>query len=71
MAIRAGYSVNYVNDSFFTAAQNAVVGNAGLSSAKTLTPLNGPKVSSPLAIAPPPFQPLRLSRSRTIWRRLD
>jgi hypothetical protein len=55
MAIRAGYSINYVNDAFFTAAQNATVGNAGLSSAKTLTKLNGPTVSSPVTITPPPF----------------
>jgi len=55
MAIRAGYSINYVNDAFFTAAQNAVTGNAGLSSAKTITALNGPTVSAPATIAIPPF----------------
>lgn len=55
MALRAGYSINYVNDSFITAAQNATVGNAGLSSGKTLRALNGPTVSSPLTITPPPF----------------
>lgn len=55
MALRAGYSINYVNDSFITAAQNAAVGNAGLSSQKTLRALDGPTVSSPLTITPPPF----------------
>src|SRR5262249_20158335 len=55
MAIRAGYSINYVNDGFFTAAQNAAAGNAGLSSGVTLTPLAGPTVSSPVAIPVPPF----------------
>lgn len=55
MAVRAGYSINYVNDSFVTAALNAVTGNAGLASTKTLRSLNGPTVSSPLTITPPPF----------------
>ncbi|HEY6946353.1 MAG TPA: TonB-dependent receptor [Candidatus Acidoferrum sp.] len=55
MAVRAGYSVNYVNDSFFTAAANAANGNAGLSSAKSITNLNGPTVSAPAAIPTPPF----------------
>jgi hypothetical protein len=55
MAVRAGYSINYVNDSFVTAALNAVTGNAGLASSKTLRSLNGPTASSPLTITAPPF----------------
>ncbi len=54
MAIRAGYSVNYVNDAFFTAAQNAASGNAGL--ATTVNPTNlVATVSSPFALTAPPF----------------
>ena len=30
-AVRAGFSINYVNDEFFTAADNAAAGNTGLS----------------------------------------
>jgi Carboxypeptidase regulatory-like domain len=54
MAIRAGYSINYVNDSFITAAANAASGNAGLST--TVNPTNlVATVSSPFALTPPPF----------------
>ena len=35
-AVRAGFSINYVNDEFFTAADNAAAGNTGLS----VTPQN-------------------------------
>jgi hypothetical protein len=57
-AVRAGFSMNYVNDSFFTAAQNAVAGNAGLSTTATADPvgLNGPTVSNPVGVAVPSFQ---------------
>jgi hypothetical protein len=55
MAIRAGYSINYVNDSFVTAAANAAAGNAGLSSGKTLNNLPNVTVSAPLTITPPTF----------------
>jgi len=54
MAVRAGYSVNYVNDSFITAAQNAANGNAGLST--TVNPQNlVATVSSPAPIVAPAF----------------
>ncbi len=35
-AVRAGFSINYVNDEYFTAADNAAAGNTGLSA----TPAN-------------------------------
>jgi hypothetical protein len=56
-AIRAGFSMNFVNDSFFTAADNAAAGNAGLSTTLTADSvgLAGPTVSNPVTIAPPPF----------------
>jgi len=57
-AVRAGFSMNFVNDSFFTAAQNAFVGNAGLSTINTADPngLDGTfTVSSPAAVPAPPF----------------
>ena len=56
LAVRAGFSFNYVNDSFFVAAQNAATGNAGLSSSVLLTPLSGPTVSSPAKATAPPFK---------------
>jgi len=58
-AIRAGFSINYVNDEFFTAADNAAVGNTGLSTNSQNSPLNGPTVSNPMGagtVTPPPFQ---------------
>jgi len=58
-AVRAGFSMNYANDQFFTAADNAAAGNTGL----TVSPINsglfGPTVSNPLGaqtLTPPPFQ---------------
>ena len=56
-AVRAGFSMNFVNDEFFTAAENAVAGNAGLSTTLTAAAngLAGPTVSNPVAITPPSF----------------
>lgn len=39
--IRGGLSINYVNDEFIRAADNALLGNAGLSASNTLPNLNG------------------------------
>ncbi|HKV23682.1 MAG TPA: TonB-dependent receptor [Candidatus Acidoferrum sp.] len=60
-AIRAGFSMNYVNDEFFTAVGNAAAGNAGLSPSVTDNGptgfgLFGPTVSAPDTLAAPPFQ---------------
>ncbi len=57
-AVRAGFSMNYVNDAFFTAAQNAVTNNPGLSTINTADPLglNGPTVSNPASVPLPTFQ---------------
>ncbi|HXJ14954.1 MAG TPA: TonB-dependent receptor [Candidatus Limnocylindrales bacterium] len=58
-AVRAGYSLNYVNDEFFTAANNAAAGNTGLSTTNSNAQLFGPTVTNPLGanvVAPPPFQ---------------
>jgi len=57
-AIRAGFSINFVNDSFFTAADNAAAANEGLSTTNTADPngLNGvPKLSSAPTVAVPTF----------------
>jgi len=61
-AVRAGFSINYVNDEFFTAVNNAAVGNTGLSVVGG-TPFvpSGPTVSNPMGIgagniASPPYQ---------------
>src|SRR6266581_1989671 len=57
-AVRAGFSLNYVNDAFFTAAQNAASANAGLSTTNTSNPngLNGvPTLSSATPVPIPPF----------------
>ena len=63
-AVRAGFSMNYANDRFFTAAEDAAAGNTGLQVAPTnLGPtglgLSGQTVSNPMGaqiITPPPFQ---------------
>ena len=58
-AVRAGFSLNYVNDEFFTAANNAAAGNTGLSATSSNSQLFGPTVSSPMGadmVSPPPYQ---------------
>ncbi|MGA2098009.1 MAG: carboxypeptidase regulatory-like domain-containing protein [Candidatus Acidiferrum sp.] len=60
-AVRAGFSINYVNDEFFTAVNNAAAGNAGLSPTATNNGptgfgLFGPTVSNPVPVATPAFQ---------------
>jgi hypothetical protein len=56
-AVRAGFSLNYVNDAFFTAAGNAAAGNSGLGASPAAQGLVGPTVSNPgPALTPPPFQ---------------
>jgi hypothetical protein len=58
-AIRAGFSLNYVNDEFFTAANNAAAGNTGLSATSSNSQLFGPTVSNPMGaqtVSAPPFQ---------------
>jgi hypothetical protein len=58
-AVRAGFSINYVNDQFFTAAANAAAGNSGLSATPVNLGLAGPTVSNPQGaqtIAVPAFQ---------------
>jgi len=57
-AVRAGFSMNYVNDSFVTAAQNAASANAGLSTINTANPngLNGvPTLSTAPTVPIPTF----------------
>lgn len=56
-AVRAGFSMNFVNDEFFTAAENATAGNSGLSTSLLADPsgLAGPTVSNPVTITPPRF----------------
>ena len=58
-AVRAGFSINYVNDEFFTAANNAAAGNTGLSATSSNSQLAGPTVSNPMGanvVKAPPFQ---------------
>jgi outer membrane receptor protein involved in Fe transport len=60
-AVRAGYSINYVNDQFVAALQNNLNTNAGLSSSASLTNLAGrlangvPAVPTPLFKVPRTF----------------
>ena len=58
MAVRAGFSMNYVNDAFFTAAANAAAGNSGLSTSPQTNLLTGVTVSglNGQGLTPPPFQ---------------
>jgi hypothetical protein len=44
-AVRAGFSMNYVNDEYFTAAGNAAAGNTGLSESAVLQQLTTPPTS--------------------------
>jgi hypothetical protein len=57
-AVRAGFSMNYVNDAFFTAAGNAAAGNSGLSSSPSAQGLSGFTVSglNGQGLTAPPFQ---------------
>ena len=58
-AVRAGFSFNYVNDEFFTAADNAASNNTGLAVTTQNIKLNGPTVSNPMGfnvVTPPPFK---------------
>jgi hypothetical protein len=58
-SVRAGFSLNYANDQFFTAADNAASGNTGLQVSPINFNLSGPTVSNPQGaqtITPPPFQ---------------
>jgi hypothetical protein len=62
-AVRAGFSMNYVNDAFVTAAGNAASGNSGLSSslaaqglALTVSGLNGQGFTAPPFQVPTDFQ---------------
>ena len=59
-AVRAGFSLNYVNDEFFRAADNAGAGNTGLSASPANSPIPaGPTVTNPMGaqnVAIPPFQ---------------
>jgi hypothetical protein len=57
-AVRAGFSINYVNDEFFTAANNAAAGNTGLNTTTQNPQLAGPTVTNPMGaqiVVPPPF----------------
>ncbi len=70
-AVRAGFSLNYVNDEFFTAANNAAAGNTGLQvnqenanlappAVTTSLAYTGPTVANPLGaqnVPVPPFSP--------------
>ena len=58
-AVRAGFSMNYANDQFFTALDNAASGNTGLQVSPVNLSLSGPTVSNPQGaqnLAIPPFQ---------------
>lgn len=59
-AVRAGYSIHYVNDDLITAVNNALVGNAGLSSTNgdnnvDATVSGGNTLPTAALVAPPPF----------------
>ena len=59
-AVRAGYSIHYVNDDLATAVNNALVGNAGLSSTNgnndaVNTISGGNSLPAAPIVAPPPF----------------
>jgi hypothetical protein len=55
-AIRAGYSIAYVNDNIVAAANNSVTTNAGLASTSTQSGLNGNFASSLIPVVVPTFQ---------------
>jgi len=53
--LRAGYRISYVNDEFVRAADNALIGNAGLSTGLTTGSINGRLDNLP-TFTPPPLQ---------------
>ena len=63
-AVRAGYSINYVNDEIIQAAENAVVANQGLQGGPLLINLDRFLSQGAPAIETPPFQvPRRASQN--------
>ncbi len=54
--IRAGFSINYVNDEFVRSADNALTGNQGLSQGVSLVNLNGRLSSFNSTVPTPTFQ---------------
>lgn len=61
MAVRAGYSIHYVNDDLATAVLNAINGNAGLASGVTNTGIDatvsgGNALPAASLVTPPPFK---------------
>jgi hypothetical protein len=52
-AVRAGFSMNYINDEYFTAANNAAAGNTGLQVTATGPLLTTPPTSQVLGYAGP------------------
>jgi len=50
--IRGGYRMSYVNDEFIRAADNALIGNAGLSSSLTTGSINSTIAGAPTIAAP-------------------
>ncbi len=55
-AVRAGYSIAYVNDNIVRAADNSITTNAGLSSTATLNGVDGQFNSNLVSIATPAFK---------------
>lgn len=53
---RGGFSINYVNDEFVRSADNALIGNQGLSAARTITNQNGRLSTFNATLAAPTFQ---------------
>jgi hypothetical protein len=65
--VRAGYSINYVNDSVVTAANNAVATNAGLQTSVSLVNLTNQVAQGVPTISAPAFQvPITLAQNYAV-----
>ena len=66
-ALRAGYSVNYVNDEVIRAADNAVVANSGLQGQTVLQNLDAFLADGPVTVDAPEYAvPRRVSENQVI-----
>ena len=66
-AVRAGYSISYVNDEVIRAADNAVVANSGLQGQTALQNLDAFLADGPVAIETPEYSiPRRVSQNQLI-----
>jgi len=64
--LRGGYRISYVNDNFVRAADNALIGNAGLTTGVTTGSINGRLTALPSISAPPLVVPRTYAQNNAL-----